>query len=258
MSLYARDHPSRGGADRREGAGGFEPAGDRAPGGRYGAGHLLPLRRPRRGATGGRRQHVPQTSPTICVARAATTRTRGSSRALYRAYTQFGKQLAQEYAKMFSPAQIRASAARRETIEHARRRGVRNPVGRRACGGVDASCRRRFAVWVALHGYVGLHAAAPDFPWPKGDTLLNTLIDRLARLSWEIRMTVDMDAAFTARFLGLAFQLHAPGRTWQRRCQEQNKTTNHDRGDGAVDGRRGRRDRTAVGLAWTQWRTSSP
>jgi AcrR family transcriptional regulator len=39
------------------------------------------------------------------------------------------------------------------------------------------------AVWVALHGYVGLHTAVPDFPWSPGDTLLDVLIDRLARLS---------------------------------------------------------------------------
>ena len=38
------------------------------------------------------------------------------------------------------------------------------------------------AVWVALHGYVGLRMALPDFPWPQDDTLLNDLIDRLARL----------------------------------------------------------------------------
>jgi len=39
------------------------------------------------------------------------------------------------------------------------------------------------AVWLALHGYVSLTAALPDFPWPPTDTLLDNMIDRLAQLS---------------------------------------------------------------------------
>ncbi|MCW2655654.1 MAG: TetR family transcriptional regulator [Mycobacterium sp.] len=39
------------------------------------------------------------------------------------------------------------------------------------------------ALWVALHGYVGLHAAVPDFPWPPGGTVLDNLIDRIALLT---------------------------------------------------------------------------
>jgi hypothetical protein len=39
------------------------------------------------------------------------------------------------------------------------------------------------AVWVALHGYVGLRTAVPDFPWPPGDDLLDVLIDGLAQLA---------------------------------------------------------------------------
>jgi AcrR family transcriptional regulator len=38
------------------------------------------------------------------------------------------------------------------------------------------------ALWVALHGYVGLQTGAPDFPWPPDDHLIDTLTDRLARL----------------------------------------------------------------------------
>lgn len=38
------------------------------------------------------------------------------------------------------------------------------------------------AVWIALHGYVSLMTGAPDFPWPPGDHLIDTLIDRLALL----------------------------------------------------------------------------
>jgi AcrR family transcriptional regulator len=38
------------------------------------------------------------------------------------------------------------------------------------------------ALWVALHGYVGLQTGAPDFPWPPDGRLIGTLTDRLARL----------------------------------------------------------------------------
>jgi AcrR family transcriptional regulator len=35
-------------------------------------------------------------------------------------------------------------------------------------------------LWVALHGYATLRAAANDFPWPDADALLDALISRLA------------------------------------------------------------------------------
>jgi hypothetical protein len=41
----------------------------------------------------------------------------------------------------------------------------------------------RTALWVALHGYVSLHRAIPDFPWPPDDTVLDNLINRLALLT---------------------------------------------------------------------------
>jgi AcrR family transcriptional regulator len=41
------------------------------------------------------------------------------------------------------------------------------------------------AVWVALHGYVSLRAAIPDYPWPPDDIVLDNLIDRVALLSEE-------------------------------------------------------------------------
>jgi len=37
-------------------------------------------------------------------------------------------------------------------------------------------------IWVALHGYATLHASANDFPWPDTNTMLDTLIARLAYL----------------------------------------------------------------------------
>jgi AcrR family transcriptional regulator len=38
------------------------------------------------------------------------------------------------------------------------------------------------ALWVALHGYVSLRAAIPDYPWPPNDIVLDNLIDRVALL----------------------------------------------------------------------------
>ncbi|MCW2688035.1 MAG: transcriptional regulatory protein, partial [Mycobacterium sp.] len=38
------------------------------------------------------------------------------------------------------------------------------------------------ALWVALHGYVSLRAAIPDYPWPPDDIVLDNLIDRVALL----------------------------------------------------------------------------
>jgi AcrR family transcriptional regulator len=39
------------------------------------------------------------------------------------------------------------------------------------------------ALWVALHGYVSLRAAIPDYPWPPDDIVLDDLIDRVALLT---------------------------------------------------------------------------
>ena len=39
------------------------------------------------------------------------------------------------------------------------------------------------ALWVALHGYVGLRTAIPDFPWPPDEVVLDNLIDRIAMLT---------------------------------------------------------------------------
>jgi hypothetical protein len=39
------------------------------------------------------------------------------------------------------------------------------------------------AFWVALHGYVGLRTAIPDFPWPPDEVVLDNFIDRIAMLT---------------------------------------------------------------------------
>ena len=58
----------------------------------------------------------------------------------------------------------------------------------RACADTGASQSMEpyddaIAVWVALHGYVGLRAGISDIPWPPGDTLLDTIVERLAQLN---------------------------------------------------------------------------
>jgi hypothetical protein len=42
--------------------------------------------------------------------------------------------------------------------------------------------RDAIALWTALHGYVGLRAGEPTFPWPPDDTLVDTHVECLARL----------------------------------------------------------------------------
>ena len=110
-------------------------------------------------------------------------------RALCRAYIAFGRKRPREYAVMFGPAaDPRASRAQKsiETMPGGEAFSVLLDAIR-AC--VDSGASQSThpvddatAVWVALHGYVGLRMALPDFPWPQDDTLLNDLIDRLARL----------------------------------------------------------------------------
>lgn len=38
------------------------------------------------------------------------------------------------------------------------------------------------AVWSALHGYAGLHAAVPGFPWPGREEMLERIVRGLARI----------------------------------------------------------------------------
>jgi hypothetical protein len=43
--------------------------------------------------------------------------------------------------------------------------------------------RDAIALWAALHGYVGLLASTPEFPWPPHDAVVNQFVDRLAYLT---------------------------------------------------------------------------
>ena len=48
---------------------------------------------------------------------------------------------------------------------------------------IDRAGGDAMAVWVGLHGYVGLRAVLPGFPWPPDDGMLEVLVDRLARVA---------------------------------------------------------------------------
>jgi AcrR family transcriptional regulator len=43
--------------------------------------------------------------------------------------------------------------------------------------------RDAIALWAALHGYVGLLASTPEFPWPPQDAVVDQFVDRLAYLT---------------------------------------------------------------------------
>ena len=110
-------------------------------------------------------------------------------RALCRAYTAYGIEQPQQYAVMFGSAAKPPTEAVADSI-------VDMPGGEaftllldaiRACAAAGASHSSEpyndaLAVWIALHGYVGLHASVSDIPWPAGDALLDTIIERLAQL----------------------------------------------------------------------------
>jgi AcrR family transcriptional regulator len=43
--------------------------------------------------------------------------------------------------------------------------------------------RDAIALWAALHGYVGLLASRPEFPWPPQNAVVDQFVDRLAYLT---------------------------------------------------------------------------
>jgi AcrR family transcriptional regulator len=114
----------------------------------------------------------------------------GRLRAYCHAYVAFGRQRPLQYAILFGRAAELAATEAPKTVENLQG-GEAFAILRDAiqqCVDAEASRSTRpvddaTAVWVALHGYVGLRTAIPDFPWPPGDTLLDVVIDRLARLN---------------------------------------------------------------------------
>lgn len=108
--------------------------------------------------------------------------------ALCRAYVEFGLSWPQQYEVMFGPGAKPSTHRVAKSIDavpgaeafsllhDAIRTCVDSGIAQPLLKPLEAA----MAVWVGLHGYVGLRIAAPDFPWPPADALLDTLVHRLA------------------------------------------------------------------------------
>lgn len=110
-------------------------------------------------------------------------------RALCRGYAAYGVQRPRHYALMFGPLAQPDPGKTATSI-------VDMPGGSafailmdaiQACVDSGASVSTQpyedaMAVWVALHGYVGLRSGIPEIPWPADDALLDGIVDRLAGL----------------------------------------------------------------------------
>lgn len=112
--------------------------------------------------------------------------------ALCRAYVEFGLTWPRQYAVMFGPGAKPSTQTKAKPIEAMPGAEAFSLLhdGIRAC--LDSGAARpllepleaAMAVWVGLHGYVGLRIATPDFPWPPADALLDALVQHLAGLAW--------------------------------------------------------------------------
>jgi AcrR family transcriptional regulator len=112
-------------------------------------------------------------------------------RAYCHAYVAFGRERPLQYAMLFSRAVELSPANGRKAFENLTGGEafaiLLNAIQECVEAGVSRSTQPvddAVAVWVALHGYVGVRTAVPDFPWPPGDDLLDVLIDRLAQLTF--------------------------------------------------------------------------
>ncbi len=111
-------------------------------------------------------------------------------RALCRAYVEFGRAHPAQYAVLFNHTLEIGQARPEKQIENMQGREAFAILldAIRACvdDGTSESTspdEDAIAIWVALHGYVGLQTAVRDFPWPPNDALLDVMVDRLARLT---------------------------------------------------------------------------
>ncbi|MGE0220875.1 TetR/AcrR family transcriptional regulator [Mycolicibacterium sp.] len=110
-------------------------------------------------------------------------------RAYCQGYIRFGLDHPLQYAVLFGRAAIVADRPDKaiDTMVGGEAFAIlRDAIGDCVTAGTSGSTNPvddATAVWVALHGYVGLQAALPDFPWPPEDSLLDTLVTRLARLT---------------------------------------------------------------------------
>jgi len=111
-------------------------------------------------------------------------------RALCRAYVAFGQEHPQEYAVLFNRPVKLTPTGGVKAIDNMQGGDafaiLLDAVRECATAGASRSAQPiedATAVWVALHGFVGLRSAIPDFPWPPADALLDALVDRLALLT---------------------------------------------------------------------------
>jgi AcrR family transcriptional regulator len=109
--------------------------------------------------------------------------------ALCHAYVEFGLSRPQQYSVMFGPAAAPPASRAAKSIEGMPGAEafslLLNGIGEcllEVAPTSEPPVEAAMAVWVGLHGYVGLRIAAPDFPWPERDALLDALIQRLAGL----------------------------------------------------------------------------
>jgi AcrR family transcriptional regulator len=104
------------------------------------------------------------------------------------AYVAFGKEHPEQYAILFT-RKVELSPEIDKTVDSMLGAeafaflldGIRECVAARKSHSTQPM-EDATALWVALHGYVSLRAAIPDYPWPPDDVVLDNLIDRVALL----------------------------------------------------------------------------
>jgi AcrR family transcriptional regulator len=115
---------------------------------------------------------------------------RGRLRALCHGYVSFGSGNPRLYRLLFGPDRPKPTPLTTKSIDSMPGAKAFNMlVGSvRACveAGQSSSTdpqRDAIALWAALHGYVGLLAGTPEFPWPPHDGVVDQCVDRLAYLT---------------------------------------------------------------------------
>jgi AcrR family transcriptional regulator len=110
-------------------------------------------------------------------------------RAACRGYVTFGLKQPNHYRVLFSAYPYRSATRSDRSVDTMRGAdafsflldGIRDCVAAGRSHSVAPELDAT-ALWVALHGYVTLHADVRNFPWPAEGDLITTLVDRLARL----------------------------------------------------------------------------
>ena len=113
-------------------------------------------------------------------------------RALSHGYASFGAGNPRLYRLLFGPDRPQPSPVTTKSIDSmpGAKAFAMLVGGIQACveAGHSSSAdpqRDAIALWAALHGYVGLLASRPDFPWPPDGSVIDQFVDRLAYLNPE-------------------------------------------------------------------------